>query len=1506
MSEKGGSSLRSSGLGGVLKSFTKSLKPASGRVPVVVTAKVIGGASDMQKLLRQLQHDALPLRVSAAVDITKALETYAVSSVPEIWYLARTLCDVRLASSVRRVAVNLMIQCIEHDSLDVSARLMYYRDILTYCSVSGSALDPEFDLFFKALRSLTENGKEIHDLCIYNQDHDWCSFITMLFRSLSHDYALRRKQKTSASSDGALISDFTMYLRNCFKFNVSILDERFTSSILKSVFYISSVTDDLVVLQSLCELVRTITVFAFIPADSYATTVSFLCSLAPLSSELLDAAWGTMSKVFCVSPFHALDATMDVFQAPELQGLKGTDVSHEEMKEIPDYKCLSTALGALSMLENMLLLCGTDELGDTVDFQYETLYWGLVDCISLNIPVMNSGVLRIFDHLFSIPGSDENSSSVQRFTTLFPFYTWYASSGSLFSLLSKLKLNSTQDQSYWTAICDSLYDRYTSSELVAPAERLVELYLLHPHLLHENIINFVMKHFNDNSLCTISDPSWKENCRMILSAFYVRKAQAKHTANVRIKALNLIKEAHERSLALSNDDSVGLECILIVLSSPLREEEDTVLQHFLHTTIYEFLRFSSLSSFQTVVNVLGDTLKAAINPESSNTLPPLNSVSSTMQKTKPKSLDGSLESDHGKGDSSQKLFCEMAKFFDYLLIELSVSSPSKTKGVYDYLISMLNFTLEKNFHRASLVIIRVLIRLRSTSKGFLYFCEPTDMNGLATTFKRNTFDETYSQNDQHWWHFPENLDYLPKKFFKRPNKQILNHIQEAGPSVLKSDIISLDLSKWLDVVIRILKECVHWELYSYTLAHLCSQLFNLSLFWHLKSHVLAIQEIICEQLMLKFPKMLTFPLSGSEMNKSDLQVALVRMLSSLIGYHDLFEKQEEDNIIKALLFGLGSWQKTAIPCIHILTICCYEISDSLKKYLIPILTKLQTGVTSVFASSAALEFLMALIHVPSLTSNFTTDEFRQVFAICFRYIEHSINAKQRGFKEKDNFSEGRYLSHGVDAEVNVQASTQSITLTPLLYQYLLVVSYEVITRWYLKIDITERSSISPFIVRNIISCSGAKSIDHLDDMTIAYLDVITRFTYSDIPLKVFTKSNTPSHGSMCRWIVGHTIVEINTGVHNGDSVITLRRPCGLSVFDLSLNPSMLLKNIDLESQKSMMLSSHLLLQLFKPLDQGTVSKPLALLDDAYTERAINAFDRIPVVSHHKAGIIYIGPGQKEEAEILSNVIGSPEYHQFLEGLGEMVRLKSCDSIYVGGLDKENGTDGEFAYFWSDKLTHLIYHTTTLMPNMPNDKYFSMKKRHIGNNHVNVFFDESGLPFNFNVIKSQFNFLNVVLTPHTIKCNEDDTRGRRFYKVITYRRNGVPGIFSTTHFKVISLEQLPHLVRNIIIMSNRFSEIWHNSVDGTYTTSWMLRVRHLNTLREKTVESHKQIKEEQESKLSPSTQTSVSKNTAISFLEQLQPHRAGDTEGLQDPTSTDKYVTGGDKDLYSLLEFNSYT
>ncbi|KAJ3049992.1 Tuberous sclerosis 2-like protein, partial [Quaeritorhiza haematococci] len=113
---------------------------------------------------------------------------------------------------------------------------------------------------------------------------------------------------------------------------------------------------------------------------------------------------------------------------------------------------------------------------------------------------------------------------------------------------------------------------------------------------------------------------------------------------------------------------------------------------------------------------------------------------------------------------------------------------------------------------------------------------------------------------------------------------------------------------------------------------------------------------------------------------------------------------------------------------------------------------------------------------------------------------------------------------------------------------------------------------------------------------------------------------------------------------------------------------------------------------FVPYPEATAKPdPQPLTEDESTQRALKVLDRTPVVDLHKIGVVYVGPNQRTEAEILSNTHGSRSYAQFLHSLGNLVRLKGCREIYTGGLDTSDDLDGRYGIFWQDDLAQLIFH-----------------------------------------------------------------------------------------------------------------------------------------------------------------------------------------------------------------------
>jgi hypothetical protein len=304
-------------------------------------------------------------------------------------------------------------------------------------------------------------------------------------------------------------------------------------------------------------------------------------------------------------------------------------------------------------------------------------------------------------------------------------------------------------------------------------------------------------------------------------------------------------------------------------------------------------------------------------------------------------------------------------------------------------------------------------------------------------------------------------------------------------------------------------------------------------------------------------------------------------------------------------------------------------------------------------------------------------------------------------------------------------------------------------------------------------------------------------------------------------------------------------------------------NLRSESHDSYFDPSFFFLQLSSYPDPNFTPNetPFLLPDDSTTQRALSVLDRIFVIDFHKIAVIYVGPNQTDEVEILANKHGSEKYNQFLRGLGQIFSLKNCTDIYTGGLDTENNTDGDFSYFFKDAISQTIFHIPTMMPTIcQTDPRCSAKKRHIGNDFVTIVYNDSGLPYSFNTIPGQFNFANLIVEPLGSKeaCTESQSdvmasyttsafgvgaptpggmAAGGFFKVSLQRRPDMPEIGPLSSPKIVPAQALPSFVRQIALHINIFVQIFILQSQSTgspveYVSNWRERLRQLKRIRER--------------------------------------------------------------------------
>ncbi|KAJ2232970.1 Tuberous sclerosis 2-like protein [Coemansia sp. RSA 485] len=249
-------------------------------------------------------------------------------------------------------------------------------------------------------------------------------------------------------------------------------------------------------------------------------------------------------------------------------------------------------------------------------------------------------------------------------------------------------------------------------------------------------------------------------------------------------------------------------------------------------------------------------------------------------------------------------------------------------------------------------------------------------------------------------------------------------------------------------------------------------------------------------------------------------------------------------------------------------------------------------------------------------------------------------------------------------------------------------------------------------------------------------------------------------------------------------------------------------------------------------------------------RSIRVFDSTITVDTHKVSVAYVGPGQTTEREILLNQQGSLSYWNFLRGLGNITRLKGMKGFSANLDTSGQDDDGRYTIRWRDLIAQLVFHVGTLMP-AREDKHEQIirKKAHMGNDYVQIVFNESGREYEFDTIPSQFNYVQIIVTPVdgsipnrdedatwlNRETNNEETQFVQLYKVKTQVNPDVPFFGPAMEPKLLTLTALPAFVRSIAIHAAILSQVFSsckkvNSSAAEFISPWRARLRTIQRIR----------------------------------------------------------------------------
>ncbi|KAI6250780.1 Tuberous sclerosis 2 [Erysiphe necator] len=1450
-------------------------------------------------LLEQLKAgNPLADRVAAAESLRFAIQQHPVNGLSFILKGAKDLIDPVNSKKARTTGFELLIACIQNTSLSDPERLAYFRILTT------QSKEEDFHWKLAAIIRLTRNGRDLTGF-----HYEILPVLTAWLRQTWVTTSSHRKHECGIASlsqetDLALLFEL---IYDIVKFNFNISNEQDIGNIIEALLSIlirTQTSDDI---RSCINVFDAIVTYGDVPNSKLMSCVKVLCSVYFNSDVgVQQEVWKTISNIYIShNGGNAIRIIFKLIREPylgtkqALYEIRGALMILEKLflkngksgYPLVPFSILIKSLERLSIVDNViikndilrLILSLLSNEGKDISKNVMEEEWNLM------FDVIRKCAYQILEspRCLTIEHNSETKCSVcnnyeNNFVSL---------AENLQNLIARIE--------------SLLLQHSKNTDFFQWLDCVKFLVSFHQHL-PETCARLVIDIFIEYRFCYPSDLDWKENLTLLLRSFFHNRKNSTQTRLYALKAGSDVFYALEAVNENINTEITPLFVNLIL--KDVRDEEDIlvlqevmslitnvacatcdneyffyIIDNIRERILSDHPRFQIFSS--TIKKNISSVRKSlfceeynALNQTPSNviTVAFIQMFILCMDKSVRKAqrlfqeilwILGSEDCEVDARVSALRLLCRLrADWANRIFLIPFTASDSLAAILYRTPDSLSRKqTDDAATFRLSRADEKVLpspgARSASIGKGHTLSKKAKRISCGNPRTGQNNFPLWMEPDHEYFSHLTssnvstilvsflnfedkeakETRDTSLTKSQKTTTGEIMsnqNNDKEDQPSLL-------DIAKYIKLVTRLIQKDCDWEIFSYIIVHLHSQLMNQALFMAAIPQIKNLREVLCDQ--IKTNKIQEPPII-SGLRKSDILLCLFQILNALMSYHKHFSKSEEDEIVRIFVHGVG--EKTSKCCIHALSICCHELPGSTSKMLVSILTKFSQIITQSHVAIHILEFLACLARLPKLYVNFREEEYRIVFAICFRYLQYVRDQKNKEIPIRNSIGCGKSVADtllGATDTISMESNPHPTTSDDLP-EYVYALAHHVIIFWFLSLKLADRPAQVRWIIKNLISkdINGVETIDEQAQVTI---DFMQRVTYADVdqsgPDPSF-KKDVFGEINRKRWVIGDSLLTVEQATRKDWAQITKHQPSGTSSYLIQekiRHPPAHQTQISTDAMKdtrhsdeNIKLPSHLLLQLCASTPMsGESLRPIPLSECKSIDRAVSNLNRTFTVDSHKVGVIYIGENQTKEAEILSNIQGSSDYTKFLFGLGTLTKLRGAN-FNTQGLDRQTDSDGEYTFCWRDRVTEIVFHVSTQMPtDLENDPQCSNKKKHIGNDFVNIIFNNSGLPFGFNTFPSAFNFVNIVISPETkltfvaqrLKPDMDDA----IYKVQVMSKPGFPEISPAAETKILSLSTLPDFIRLVSLNASVFSLAWAHRAGGEHFSPWRSRLREIRKIRE---------------------------------------------------------------------------
>lgn len=1432
-------SKNSSGFKGVFSTLARSIR--GGPVPPSLvsthhSSNTTSNQKDLNFILSKLSPNSdMKDRLTAIEQIINGPENIPASKFSDIWFSVQDLFQSS-NHTYHIYALRLAIVCIAKDRDNPSLKLNIYSH-----TVSSFSIDHE-KLSLLVLKELTDNGQSSYEFFRTKE-----RIIDVLIKWLKD--TTEQQQKLPRNDRGSVASNEEPFLLSILRYIESLTTHYhryFTKEdlfhLVHTIVILCQTTSRESDIEYTFPLLKTILKVSFLPKENLHELLLVLCSSAKFP-QMSEPSWQIVELLLNSHLF-----TSTFLELCEI-------VKYTEVKD-PNIRAFA---GAAVFLERFVTTCANEERLNEISISMAmTAYKMSIGGRPSNLRIICSCIFNLLQNTIVLDW--------------IPNDVWTSEISSPFEIICditslKIMEHSAEhrlvsgDNSSDVSSKSSKGFTHEIKEVVAKVHEILSLaadifvsntFQGHPRIIIDFFVNMsgyldercaliVVEHFLISKFCRPLSPGCFEYSSELIQRFYRDPTWG---SNIRVRVLDVFTETFEEARDVLNSqeiirlinlvfykvaeepDSIVLEKLLVMFVDITKDCSYEVLLHISKMFFAVFENTGKRKSFGSYISSSNEHGTPSV--KSANGTPVIGPVTPIHMSSgvggSPKAFQSMIDIRRmGFASSFCKVFAHNYK-----------KSAINTKIAYDYLLKICEKS--RNDPAAYIEVSRLLCRLRASLDNYVLLTHPCDIEDVAESVGRYVqhSDSSIDLNDLEW-HYPENLSYLDE-FNIHEHSYMIKYM--VNPTDSKSSDYELDISRWLNEVLKALELNSNWEISSYLWVHIGPQLSNMQLFTRPGCDVGKFRRLIADQLKgsvkLKDPT-----------QKYDIKIPMILTLSSIVPYFIDSSANLLDSIFGLLLSGISLSEKSLVPSIQTLVYCSFEFPGFIRTKLSEILDLFHRTVTNPTASPHILEFLYLIPDIPNLAINLKQSDYKKAFTIVFDYLKHLGR----------NSSTGNVAHKLLNISKDTKEKTNNYTHDYMLPKYSRIMAYNCIVNWYLSLRMLDRKYMTKFLIRQF---SLLESHENTRDLiNLAYIDFISKFTFNDIDLEakssdIDTDTTNLTFYDQNHWVYGETVITILTNKQFGKSFVKIRRASETNIFTVRPDPKMIPSwfeeqvvnfnnsNEALRSLNPSLLevfsSNFMLSQLTTLSDDKNKSGPMQIPNEEGCLLLLKQIDSIPVVDSMKIGVIRI-PVKQLNLQNNEVEIGPLYYIDFMNRLGDLVTLRNNRNIYL-----ESGNDAladsKYAYTWNNKVMNLLFRATTLDEIVAHDTSdVTNRKPFIGEDYVRIYFDETASFFNFDSSDSSRNCISIVVTPILLATakllSEGDYSNRQnivesktFYSVKVYMKKGIPSLFTGSHYKVFSADSVAAYVRDLVIFASKY----YGATDGGVGSIWKQRLMLIEQLK----------------------------------------------------------------------------